>query len=144
MLQTVLVERLGLKYHFEERQTTIYALVRGSGPLKLAPTTEPLPARKYVDAYKYKQVSDMDRFAQYLTYRLEREVVDQTGLKGNYAFNMDWSDLAKDGANWLTSATMEPAIYISVVKTIGLKLEPRKVPIKFLVVDHANKEPTPN
>jgi len=148
MLQTMLAERMGLKWHFETRQTDVYALVLGKGPLKITSTTDPLPPRWYLNAYDYKQISTVVAFARYLTMQMDREVIDLTGLQGNYSFSMDWSYLMKDGSNWVQDrdgkSRPDPSVLIKVVKTVGLALEPRKLPIKFLVIDHADKEPTPN
>ena len=148
MLQTMLAERLGLKWHFETRQTDAYALVLGRGPLKITPSTEPLPPRWYLDARYYKQISNVFLFAKYLTVQMDREVIDFTGLQGNYLFNLDWSYMMQDGSNWVRDrdgkSKPDPSVLIKVVKTAGLALEPRKLPIKFLVIDHVDKEPTPN
>jgi uncharacterized protein (TIGR03435 family) len=41
MLRSALAKRLGLQYHIADRETPIYYLVRGSGPLRLRPSTDP-------------------------------------------------------------------------------------------------------
>ena len=148
MLQTMLAGRLGLKWHFETRQTDVYALVLGKSPLKITPTTDPLPLRLNGDARYYKQISNVFLFAKYLTVQMDREVIDLTGLQGNYSFNLDWSYMMQDGSNWVRDrdgkSKPDPSLLIKVVKTAGLALEPRRLPIKFLVIDHVDKEPTPN
>jgi uncharacterized protein (TIGR03435 family) len=74
---------------------------------------------------------------------MDREVVDKTGLSGQYKFDVDWSKEI--------GATMgefgrhgDPTIVLTGVKGLGLKLEPRKEPLKVMVVDRLNKVPAPN
>ena len=38
----------------------------------------------------------------------------------------------------------DPTIVLTGVKGLGLKLEPRKEPLKVMVVDRLNKVPAPN
>jgi uncharacterized protein (TIGR03435 family) len=112
----------------------------------------------------------MDGFAEMLTKVLQmgggkgRQVVDQTGLKGNFqvAIDLSLADLmafAKEqakamgmslppGAGGADSALPAApsggtSIYASVEK-LGLKLEERKLPVEQLVIDHIEKTPTAN
>jgi uncharacterized protein (TIGR03435 family) len=144
MLRTALEERLGLKYHLADRDTAIYALLRGTGELKLAPATEPEPnpGAMQMGAFKKKSAS-LAGFAEFLSSLMDREVVDKTGLAGQYKFDVDWSKEI--------GATMgefgqhgDPTVVLTGVKRLGLRLEARKEALKVMVVDRLNKEPTPN
>jgi len=73
----------------------------------------------------------MPLLAKLLRSSLGRPVVDMTGLKGNYHIALD---VPKSGGS--------PSD-ISLNK-LGLKLETRKAPIDFIVVDHAERSPAPN
>jgi uncharacterized protein (TIGR03435 family) len=77
-----------------------------------------------------------------LQFQIGRHVVDKTGLTGVYDFNLRWA---------LTSARADAPPSDSGVdligafeKQLGLKLTAKKGPVKFLVVDQANKTPTEN
>jgi uncharacterized protein (TIGR03435 family) len=94
-----------------------------------------------------------------------RQVVDMTGLKGNYEIALDFSltDLlnmaraagvdipagaagAATGASPAASAS-EPggsSSLFAAVQALGLKLEPRKAMVEQLVIDHVEKSPTEN
>jgi len=91
-----------------------------------------------------------------------RQVVNQTGLKGNYQISLDLSMtdiLAMVNAQGMIGAgagnagqspvptASDPAGGTSVYKSVenlGLKLEERKAPILQLIVDHVEKTPTEN
>jgi uncharacterized protein (TIGR03435 family) len=115
----------------------------------------------------------MSGFADMLTNMLRmgggggRQVVDMTGLKGNYqvAVELSLSDLiaaaktrgmmippaaSTSTERWGASpaaAASEPGggstVFESVNK-LGLKLEPRKASVQELVIDHIEKAPTEN
>jgi uncharacterized protein (TIGR03435 family) len=118
----------------------------------------------------------MEGFADMLTNMMQigggggQQVVDMTGLKGNYQVDVDFGlaelmamarERAKEmgmsvpgapagggGAdNMPASAASDPAgrssLYQSVEK-LGLKLEPRKAPVEQVVVEHVEKTPTEN
>jgi uncharacterized protein (TIGR03435 family) len=114
----------------------------------------------------------MSGFADMLTNVLQmggaggRQVVDKTGLQGNYQVSLDISlsgvmEMARqqglvpppspasgtDAGKQMPTAS-DPGngsqtIYQSVEK-LGLKLEDRKASVERLVVDKVNKDPTPN
>ena len=118
----------------------------------------------------------MGGFADMLTNMMQmsgaggEQVVDMTGLKGNYAVALDFSlmDLitmvrerarelgmgmpggaagggAKDNlpASGVTDPAGQSSVYASVEK-LGLKLEPRKASVDQVVVDKMEKAPTEN
>lgn len=66
-------------------------------------------------------------------YQLGRQVVDRTGLQGNYDFTLDWS-ADPDGVS----------LFTAVQEQLGLKLEAQKGSVKVLVVDSMEKRPAEN
>lgn len=86
-----------------------------------------------------------------------RQVVDQTGLKGYYAVNLDIS-LAEIQAIVRASGVNMPAglggessddpeggqTVLESVQALGLKLESRKASVDRLVIDNVSKTPTEN
>ena len=90
-----------------------------------------------------------------------RQVMDMTGLKGNYEVAMDFSmaDMVAQaraqaaagggGAGGGSSAVAsDPGgggqTVSGAIEKLGLKLESRKAPVEQLIVDHAEKTPTEN
>jgi uncharacterized protein (TIGR03435 family) len=106
----------------------------------------------------------MKTFAQMLSVGLpERPVLDKTDLSGRYEVAVDIS--AEDAMNiGRAAASFGPgqgggearklpddvasdpsgSSLTSSVQKLGLKLEPRKLPLEMLVVDHIEKTPTAN
>ena len=73
----------------------------------------------------------------------DRQVVDRTGVQGQFQFDLDWSKeilatVQEFGPHG------DPNIVFTGVKRLGLKLEARKEPVRTMVIDHVNREPTAN
>ncbi|MGA2270265.1 MAG: TIGR03435 family protein [Bryobacteraceae bacterium] len=102
--------------------------------------------------------------ADLLSRFVDRPVVDMTELSGTYQVALDLSledmrSLARtagiavpgrgaggDAARTPADAASDPpgSSVFAAVQQLGLKLEPRKAPIDFIVVDHLEKIPTEN
>lgn len=135
MLQALLIERFDLKFHREIKEMQGYALVVGKNGLKLkeakdtavnasfSPTFKPAPGQSNtLTARCYS----MARLADLLTV-FWNPVADKTGLTGDYDFRLTWNDA--DG----------PSVFSAVQEQLGLKLEPQKVPLSYLIIDSAQK-----
>jgi len=155
MLRTLLTGRFALATHSEQKTVQGLALTVGKGGPKFKeahpePTnpTESAPASG-LDAISGEQPHlnqvpgglrvehermTMRMLADRLAGFLERPVVDRTGLNGQYAIKLD--------IPWETPGELETSIP-SVVQSLGLRLEPAKVPQEVLVIDHVER-PTAN
>lgn len=147
MLRTALADRLGLQYHLADREKKILALLRGSGAPKLLPLTEPEPnpGLHQLGVFKNKAASLAD-FAGFLGTLETSQVVDKTGIQGRYRFDVDLSkELISESqsGNW-DPREGAPGLAQAAVKKLGLRLEPGRDLQKTLVIDRANREPTPN
>jgi bla regulator protein blaR1 len=144
MLQALLIERFQMKLHRETREMQVYALVLGKGAPKVKP-----PAPGEVEGLSGGangvrfQKEPISRLTFLLTRRMDRPVLDKTGLNGLYDFTIDISGLNNVNPQTADDAT-GPSIFTAVQADLGLKLESRKEPIKILVIDSANKVPTEN
>ena len=80
--------------------------------------------------------------------RLKLQLVDSTGLQGAFDFALKWTPenaQAKPAENaGAPLADAPPGLFTAIEEQPGLKLEPRKAPLEFLVVDYAEKVPTEN
>jgi len=72
-----------------------------------------------------------------LSMKLERVVLDQTGLTGKYNFTLEWMpDQEKIEGN---DAARPSSIFTAVQEQLGLKLEAKKGPVPVIVIEQAEK-----
>ena len=63
-------------------------------------------------------------------------MLDKTGLRGSYDFRLNWTpDFGGPPAPDSNSVD----IFTALQEQLGLKLEPHRAPIEFIVIDHAEK-----
>jgi len=81
---------------------------------------------------------------------LGRVVLDQTGLAGEYAFDLSWTcDPMTERLPGLppafkpTDLGKEPSIYEAVQQQLGLRLVSKRMPMDVVIVDRAAR-PQPN
>ena len=139
MVQTLLAERFGLKFHREQKELKGYAMTLIKPSAKLHPSVG--------DGTMYRENSAVGTVAKFITLQefadfmagpLETPVQDQTGLKGKY-------DLALDFTNYIPmeERTMRPdmqgVIFAAMQGELGLKLQSEKVTVDVIVVDHLQR-----
>ena len=142
LMRKILTERFGLKLHREQRELPVYAMTVAKGGPKMTPnTSDPnglLDQRNY--SVRGREVQNlrnasMADLATILQFRIGRPVVDQTGLKGRYDFNLQWTT----DESQLNAPDAPPGIFTAIQEQIGLKLEPVKAPVEVLVVDKVER-----
>jgi uncharacterized protein (TIGR03435 family) len=74
-------------------------------------------------------------FASSLSGSAGRQVVDKTGLTGNYEITLRYSERPPSDA----TADAPPAIFTALQEQLGLKLEPDRAPLRILVLDHIER-----
>jgi uncharacterized protein (TIGR03435 family) len=94
----------------------------------------------------YQTKMTMDQLAKTFSGQLGRPVTDDTGLKGEYEIRLYW---VTDAAGGPPSATTPegaggPTLMRAIQDQLGLRLEAKRGPVEFLVVDHMEKLPTEN
>jgi bla regulator protein blaR1 len=83
-------------------------------------------------------------FARQLSRQLGVPVVDKTGLKGNYDFNLQWKQVADQSPNASESQSFDDrqspsSLMTAIQEQLGLSLEPQKGPMPVLIIDHIEK-----
>jgi uncharacterized protein (TIGR03435 family) len=136
MLQSLLGERFKMVSHMERRQRQSYSLVPDKRGTRLTPSSHPCSEQCYqkgVGTLTWKSVP-LAQFAELLSQLTGRVVTDATGLAGTFDLDLQWSD--DPGAD-------APSILTAVREQLGLRLEPKRVSVDVLIVDHIER-PTPD
>jgi len=140
MLQTMLATRFSLKFHFDQKDVPVYALVAAKGGFKLSEVedTHRSMSRSEPGHYSVDQTS-MGSLALHLSLAAGRPVLDLTGLKGVYKIDLRWAP-ADDESAW---NGRDPGI-LGALDQAGLHLESQKKPYQILIIDHIDRTPTAN
>jgi uncharacterized protein (TIGR03435 family) len=85
----------------------------------------------------------IQKLADTLSYRLDRPVVNQTGLTGLYDFILYWTP-EKLGATSNADADLGVSIYAAIGQQLGLTLVATKDQVPVLVIDSAERAPIEN
>lgn len=138
MLQRMLEQRFHFAAHHETKLTSGFALIVAKGGPKLQPSKDDskpfaqmLPNRMDVAHLKAENIAGV------LAHRAGQPVVDKTGLTGTYDFKLTYAP-AND-----TNSSL-PDFFTALREQLGLKLQPEKVPVDFLVINHVDRVPTEN
>ncbi len=133
MARTLIAERFRWRFHKESRTRPVYALVtRKDGPqLQASEATAEFGVAVAGGAFRYRHVT-MYALAEQLSdlAALGRPVVDRTGLEGVY-------DISLRSAARATRD--DPEAVFTALEEFGLRLEPDKAPIEYLVTDHVER-----
>jgi uncharacterized protein (TIGR03435 family) len=151
MLQSLLRDRFGLKFHMETKDGEVYLLTRGRKSLQLKPPKNPdLDPRALIfvpSAGGFNQTADgrvvgnsdtadvigynttIDNLARRLERWLELPVLNQTGITGAYDFDVpEASEINEDPKD----------VMLTVVDRLGLAIKRSRGPIQTLVIDHVD------
>jgi uncharacterized protein (TIGR03435 family) len=137
LLQSLLADRFRLNTHWETKDGSVYSLtVDRNGP-KFGPSTSAadpgMNTSKRPGRAKMTGVRQpMSLLASNLGNQLGRYVLDQTGLRGEYDFSLEWDPDQ-------TAESNLPSIFAALHESLGLKLEANRGPVPVLVIDRAEK-----
>jgi uncharacterized protein (TIGR03435 family) len=145
MLQTLLAERFQLLVHRESKIVPGYALIQAKGGSKLQ-EVEAGPGRtQQRDGRFTAQRTSMVRLADFLSRFADRAVDDRTELKGVFDFTLQWAlDENQSQGGGQHSGASGPSLFTALEEQLGLKLEPQKISVGIIVVDHVEKAPVTN
>jgi uncharacterized protein (TIGR03435 family) len=149
MLQNLIKERFKLRMHSETKERPVYFLSVDKTGVKTKPHEIGSAGDPWIDQPGFGRLTakftPMDYFAWRLSLMLDRPVLDRTGLKGGYDFDLSWTPDLPPGfpegglINGQAVDTSGPTIFAALEKQLGLKLEAQRGPFEILVIDHAEK-----
>jgi uncharacterized protein (TIGR03435 family) len=150
LLQPLLMERFGLKFHRETKELPVYSLLVGTKGNRLSQPRagEGSSMRVSSGSGGAKMIATkmpLAKLADMLGNRLGRAVIDRTGLNGDFDFKLEWSEERKDpdssfdvGIEDLLGLS-RPSISTAVQEQLGLRLESAKGPVDIIVIDGAER-----
>lgn len=137
LLQDLLKERFHFAAHAETKVVSGFALVVAKGGPRLQISKEGVPGGQILPNGINVRHMKLSQFAGVLAHRAGEPVVDRTGLDGAFDIKLSYAP-ANDPASEL------PDFSTALQEQLGLKLQPEKVPVSFLVIDHLDRTPTEN
>ena len=175
-LRTFLTERFKLVTHRETRELDIYALVmarpggkpgpalkstsidcsaeamaarRGAPPPPAQGGTQPPNCGLQMSAGRIRFGGwPLTMFASSVSGQVGRQVVERTGLTGNWDFELTYAPdagrgLTPAGTDALPASPDGPSLFTAIEEQLGLKLQPMKGPVEVVVIDSIER-PTPD
>ncbi len=150
MLQKLLADRFQLTLHRDKKQLPVYALTLAKNGPKLTWSDAPTPTPNLVFRAGNWPVQNatMEEFADVMQAHLDRPVVDQTGLKGRFDFQLQWTPdetpHASSGGPGEPPKPPEradsfPDLFTAMQQQLGLKLESTRARVDVLVIDKVEK-----
>ncbi|HXE64573.1 MAG TPA: TIGR03435 family protein [Bryobacteraceae bacterium] len=151
-LQPLLASRFHLKFHRETKTMPVFSLVVTKPGPKFQAHKEGAEGKDQprlgvsIGSGKGKLTATkttMASFADSLGHQVDRIVVDNTGLKGEYDFILEWSPENHEGS--IVSAVEEKigltglSIFDALPQQLGLKLESAKGPVQVIVIDSVDR-----
>jgi len=145
MLVNLLVERLHLKFHREQKEMSVYALRVGKNGIRMTPHTAENSGQIWIDedvdethAQLKPTFAPMNFFAFRLARFLDRPVIDETKLQGGYDFSLGFTPALNADANGVVETAL-PDVFTAVKQQLGLELKAQRGAAEVLVIDHVEK-----
>jgi uncharacterized protein (TIGR03435 family) len=145
-MQAILRDRFALVLRMETHELPTYALVLAKGGHKLSPPSDiPGPLFGFSGGVSGPRITARNAPIKMLTdslsQQLDRTVIDDTGLGGQYDFKLEWTPDSSIQAlpNENAIATGGPSIFTALTEQLGLRLEFRKGPVPVYVIEKIEK-----
>ena len=157
MTRALLRDRFKLLVHTETREEQIYALVAARQDGRLGPNMKPstldctpvqpgAPTKCGMNASVVATGGKLTGTGQSLeqmvaalgNFGLNRQVLNRSGIKGTFDFELQWTTETVAGSNSSQSSDA-PSIFAALQEQLGLKLESDRGPVEFLIIDRVER-----
>ena len=142
MLRKLLADRFQLKFHHEKKEMPVYAITIGkAGPKLTKSQADPksLPTTVFGASREgttfIVRNATLATAAAVLQTRLDKPIVDQTGLSDKYDFTLTFTLDVPQADN----PDAAPDVFGAFQKQLGLKLESTRSPADVMVIDKVEK-----
>ena len=150
VLQRLLAKRFKLAVHDVPKQVAGHALVIArSGPKIRAAADPPADGTERLDEFRMNfnglngSAISMPSLARFVAGKLGLVAVDETGLTGLYDVRAQWRyDPDQSASRAPGEDPLEPwrfIVFNALQDQLGLKLTPKRITIRTIVVDHAER-----
>ena len=155
MMQSLLAERFKMTTHRQTKEMQAYLLQVGKGGVKVKESgsegemdIKPDQARMQVSL----QRATVSNLIDLLVNVFRAPVIDETGLKGKYDVTLNMAKYLPDmsgvrgpgGGGGEAPPDPQAIVMRALQEEFGLKLEPKKMPIDLVIIDHVEKAPVAN
>lgn len=139
MLQSLLIDRFQLQFHFEAKTGDIYLLKQSGKTLRLHPAETPTQNDDsnsfgnigYAGGTWVLSATSMPQLAKFASdFVLHAQVIDRTELTGAFDYRQRVPDADPDYRD-------NSASFLRLIPELGLKLERTKGPVQIFRIDHA-------
>jgi uncharacterized protein (TIGR03435 family) len=136
-LQALLADRFRFRYHRETREMQVYSLVIAKGGVKMKPHEGGGDSTTNVSSGSGRSSMNstnaaMAHLADLLGGRLDRVVIDNTGLPGVYDLKLEWAPNP-------SPESTDPSLFTALQEQLGLKLESTKGSVEIIVIDNIER-----
>jgi uncharacterized protein (TIGR03435 family) len=147
-LKNLIDQRFQIATHRESRAMTVLALTQARSGHKLKPAVvgEEMRLQGGGMGMVFTKRYDMEGLASILSGMLGRIVRDETGLPGEFAFDLEWTPdpmaerLPGQPADLKpTDSAPGPSLYEALQRQLGLRLVSKKAPVDVVIVDRASR-----
>ena len=158
LLRNMLKDRFNLAFHVETREIPVYALVTATGGPRpglrtatfncddiVAGRVPPPPGAQRCGLMMQPSMvmvstgQPIGGMTGVLAQFVDRLIVDRTGLKGTYEFELRWTpDQNVPGIPAPTDPNA-PSLFTALEEQLGLRLEPARAQVEVMVIDRFEK-----
>jgi uncharacterized protein (TIGR03435 family) len=150
MMESLLAARFHLALHRESKELPVYAMRVGKKSGKLHPAVDGESSMRPAGGsivFQHYSMADLGERLAARPFSLDRVVLDETNLGGAFDFALEFADNATNLKHTLESMEgggQGPSMITILQQQLGLVFKARKALVESLVIDRAEKTPTPN
>jgi uncharacterized protein (TIGR03435 family) len=147
MMQKLLADRFKLEFHRQIKDVSALVLTVGKNGHKLKEVEqEGSPSFQTGRLNLTGKGATVAQLIVFLSRELRQPIVDQTGLVGRYDYFLDINAyVTEEMRNQPGPPAEAPSIIAQALQAqLGLRVDPKKVPLEVLIIDKMEKTPTDN